>query len=178
MTAAGDLTDPGGAGEPELAIPVSELRALVARLTRLEDERAIIDTLHSYGQAADGGDCAGWADLFVEEGLFLCMDRDGRQILREQGRPALMRWLRDFRANETMITKHCVLAPVLKVDGKNASSTSYFTRISENPDPYSPPFLLLIGTYHDELTKGDDGRWRFTQRTAQTQAPLRRLGTD
>ena len=34
------------------------LDALTARVTLLEDERAILDTLHRYGQAADRGDDA------------------------------------------------------------------------------------------------------------------------
>ena len=151
----------------------SELQALLARVTRLEDERAIIDTLHRYGQAADEGDDRAWSHLFVEDGVFVCLDRGENVLLREQGRPALAQWLRNFRANETRITKHCVLAPVVRIDGERALVKSYLTRISENADPYAPPFLLLMGKYRDEMIKESDGQWRFTQRTALTDAPLR-----
>ena len=170
---AGEVPDTDCAGQSADTASLSELQALLARVTRLEDEHAIIDTLHRYGQAADEGDDQAWSNLFVEDGVFLCLDRDENVLLREQGRPALAQWLRNFRANEVRITKHCVLAPVLRIDGERALVNSYLTRISENPDPYAPPFLLLMGRYRDELVKDADGQWRFTQRTAQTEAPLR-----
>ena len=170
---AGEVPDLLRAGQPADPASHSELQALRARVTRLEDERAIIDTLHRYGQAADEGDDRAWSHLFVEDGVFLCLDRDENVILREQGRPALAQWLRNFRANETLITKHCVLAPVVQIEGDRALVKSYLTRISENADPFAPPFLLLMGKYRDEMIKEADGRWRFTQRTAQTEAPLR-----
>ena len=161
------------AGQSADEISLAELQALLARVTHLEDERGIIDTLHRYGQAADDGEDQVWANLFVENGVFLCLDRAENVILREEGRPALARWLRNFRANEVRITKHCVLAPVVRIEGEQAFVKSYLTRISENPDPYAPPFLLLMGKYRDELVKDTDGQWRFTQRIAQTEAPLR-----
>ena len=157
----------------------AQLQALLARVTRLEDERAIIDTLHRYGQAADEGNDAEWSNLFAENGVFLCLDRSENVLLREQGRPALAQWLRNFRASEVRITKHCVLAPVIRIEGERALVKSYLTRISENPDPLAPPFLLLMGKYRDELIKDADGQWRFMQRTAQTEAPLAaRAATD
>jgi hypothetical protein len=172
----GDVPDTGYTGQSADPISPAELRALVARLTRLEDERAIIDTLHRYGQAADDGEDEIWANLFVEDGVFLCLDRAGGEILREEGRPALALWLRNFRASEVRITKHCVLAPVVvRLEGGEATVKSYLTRISENPDPYAPPFLLLMGKYHDEMRKGADGKWRFRQRIAQTESPLREM---
>jgi hypothetical protein len=167
-----DAPGPGNAGQTADAVSVAELRALVARVTLLEDERAIIDTLHRYGQAADEGEDEVWANLFVEDGVFLCLDRAGDEILRAEGRPALADWLRNFRANEVRITKHCVLAPVIRIEGDRAIAKSYLTRISENSDPYAPPFLLLMGKYRDELVKSTGGKWRFRQRIAQTEAPL------
>jgi predicted nuclease of predicted toxin-antitoxin system len=149
------------------------LDALTARLTRLEDERAILDTLHRYGQAADAGDADIWAGLFTEEGVFAATDRDGRTLFSERGRPALAQWLRNFRAGEKRVTKHVVLAPVIEIDGARATVTSYLTRLSENAgDPYDPPFVLLMGRYVDSMVKGADGRWRFAERVARTEAPL------
>ena len=160
-------------GQSAQSAPAAELRVLLARVTRLEDERAIIETLHRYGQAADDGDDQAWSNLFTEEGVFICLDRDENVLLREQGRPALAQWLRLFRANEVRLTRHCVLAPVVLIEGERALVKSYLTRISENADPYAPPFLLLMGKYRDEMIKQSDGQWRFAQRTALTDAPLR-----
>lgn len=152
------------------------LDALTERVTRLEDERAILDTLHRYGQAADAGDAEIWSSLFTEDGAFSASDRGGRQLFRRQGRPALAEWLRSFRANETRITKHVVLAPVIEIDGARAVVTSYLTRLSENAaDPYGPPFVLLMGRYRDKMVKGADGKWRFEERATQVEAPLIRM---
>ena len=51
--------------------------AMHARLTQLEDERAILDTLHRYGQAIDRNQAEEWASLFTEDGVFHCTDRAG-----------------------------------------------------------------------------------------------------
>lgn len=169
------MPDLGYTGHSADAFSPEDFRALVARVARLEDERSIVDTLHRYGQAADDGDDQAWANLFAEDGVFLCVDRMNNTLLREQGRPALASWLRNFRANEVRITKHCVLAPVVLIEGKQAIVKSYLTRLSENPDPYQPPFVLLMGRYRDEMMKGSDGQWRFQHRTAQTEAPLRNM---
>ncbi len=149
------------------------IAALTARVTQLEDERAILDTLHRYGQAADNGDAEVWAGLFTEDGVFSAADREGRPLFREQGRPALVQWMRRFRAGETRLTKHVVLAPVIELDGERATVTSYLTRLSENAeDPFGPPFVLLMGRYRDCMVKGADGKWRFAERTTRAEAPL------
>lgn len=148
------------------------LDALTARVNRLEDERAILDTLHRYGQAADRGDDAIWADLFTEDGVFVAFDRGGQQLFRLAGRDELAPWLRKFRAGETRLSKHVVLAPVIELDGANALVKSYLTRLIENADPYQSPVVLLMGRYDDEMVRGVDGKWRFRTRTAHTEAPL------
>ena len=148
------------------------LDALIQRVRRLEDERDILDTLHRYGQAADSGDDQVWAELFTEDGEFSALDRAGTVLLREVGRSALASWMRNFRAGETRISKHVVLAPVIVLDGTSATVTSYLTRIIENIDPYAPPALLLMGRYEDQMAKGADGKWRFRRRKAHTEAPL------
>lgn len=148
------------------------LDALMARVTRLEDERAILDTLHRYGQAADRGDDAIWADLFTEDGVFAALDRGGQLLFRLEGQAELAPWLRKFRAGETRLSKHVVLAPVIVIDGAKALVKSYLTRLIENADPYAPPSVLLMGRYEDEMVRGADGKWRFHRRTAHTEAPL------
>lgn len=148
------------------------LDALTARVARLEDERAILDTLHRYGQAADRGDDAVWTDLFTEDGVFAAFDRGGQLLFRLEGRAELQPWLRKFRAGETRLSKHVVLAPVIVIDGATALVKSYLTRLIENEDPYQPPAVLLMGRYEDEMVRGPDGKWRFHRRTAHTEAPL------
>ena len=150
----------------------STLEALRSRITRLEDERAILDTLHCYGQTIDSGQDRAWAELFTEDGVFLCVDRFGAVILREQGREALSKWVRDFKAGETLLMKHCVLAPVIAISGDTAEVVSQYANLVENQDRYAPPHIRFTGCYRDELVKHADGKWRFRQRISQTDAPL------
>ena len=153
---------------------MATLEALLSRVTKLEDERAILDTLHRYNRAVDDGDDgddAVWVELFTEDGTFLALDRAGAEILRIQGREALAKWVRGFRANETRLTKHHVVAPVITIDGETAAVESYSFRLSEGGDPGDSPFLLLMGRYRDDMVKDGQGRWRFRQRIATTEAP-------
>jgi hypothetical protein len=148
------------------------LEALRHRISRLEDERAILDTLHRYGQTIDSGLDRAWADLFTEDGTFLCVDRFGTVIVREQGREALAQWVRDFKAGETLQMKHCVLAPVIAISGGTAEVVSQYANLIENQDQYGPPQIRFTGSYRDELAKDAKGNWRFRQRISQTDAPL------
>ncbi len=156
----------------------SALAALQSRITLLEDERAILDTLHRYGQTIDSGLDREWADLFTEDGVFLCVDRFGKAILREQGRKALAKWVRDFKAGETLQMKHCVIAPVVTIAGDTAEVVSQYANLVENQDRYAPPHIRFTGSYRDLFAKGEDGKWRFRQRISRTDAPLVNLPAD
>jgi len=144
---------------------------LQERVTRLEDERAILDTLHRYGQAIDGHHAEAWAALFTDDGEFLCIDDKGREIIRERGRPALEKWARDFAGGETLLMKHCVIAPVITVDGNRAEVESYFSNLVENENRGGAPHIRFMGRYSDEMAKGADGKWRFRRRTSISEAP-------
>lgn len=154
------------------------LEALRSRITRLEDERAILDTIHRYGLTIDLGLDREWADLFTEDGEFLCVDRFGKVILREQGREALAKWVRSFKAGETLQMKHCVLAPVIAISADTAEVVSQYANLVENQDRYAPPHIRFTGCYRDHFAKGGDGKWRFRQRISQTDAPLVDLPAD
>jgi hypothetical protein len=156
----------------------SALAALKSRISRLEDERAILDTLHRYGQTIDLGQAQAWAELFTEDGIFLCIDRFGAVILREQGREALAQWVRDFKAGETLLMKHCVIAPVVTIAGDTAEVVSQYANLVENQDRYAPPHIRFTGSYRDLFAKGGDGKWRFRQRISRTDAPLVNLPAD
>lgn len=148
------------------------LEALMQRITLLEDERAILDTLHRYGQAIDAHQADAWAELFTEDGEFLCVDDAGNVIIREQGRGALIDWARGFAQGETLLMKHCVIAPVISIDGDRAKVESYFSNLVENQDRQGPPHIRFMGRYSDDMVKGADGRWRFRQRKSISEAPL------
>ena len=144
---------------------------LQARVARLEDERAIIDTLNRYGQAIDGHHAEAWAGLFTEDGEFLCIDEKGYEIIRERGRDALVRWAESFAGGETLLMKHCVIAPVIEIAGNEATVESYFSNLVENTDRSGPPHIRFMGRYQDEMVREADGVWRFRRRTSISEAP-------
>lgn len=148
------------------------LEDLQRRVALLEDERAILDTLHRYGQAIDSHHSAAWAALFTEDGEFHCVDHQGREILRATGRAALEQWASGFASGESLLMKHCVIAPVIAIDGGEAAVESYFSNLVENADRYGPPHIRYMGRYSDRMVRGGDGRWRFRQRVSISEAPL------
>lgn len=157
---------------PETVESTGLVDAIERRIALLEDERMIIDTLHRYGQAIDEGNAQAWAGLFTEDGVFLCLDRDGDLILCQQGFAALAQWVRDFKATETHRLKHVVMAPVVNLAGNRAEVTSYYANLIENEDPLLPPRIRFIGRYDDDMVREEDGQWRFRQRVSHTEAPL------
>ena len=147
------------------------IAALQARVTRLEDERAILDTLHRYGQAIDSHQADAWAELFTEDGEFLCIDDKGTEIIRENGRPALVKWARGFADGGTRLMKHCLIAPVITLDGNEARVESYFSNLVENQDQRAAPHIRFMGRYSDEMVKDGTGMWRFGRRVSISEAP-------
>ena len=148
------------------------LAQLASRLRQLEDERAILRTIHLYGRKVDLGLDRDWAELFTEDGIFLCIDQAGEVVIREQGREALAAWVRAFKASETRKMKHLVIAPVVTLDGDTARVVSQFANMVENQDRYQPPHVRFMGQYVDDMVRCDDGEWRFQQRLSETGAPL------
>lgn len=144
---------------------------LQARVARLEDERAILDTLYRYGQAIDAHQAEAWASLFTEDGTFLCIDDKGNEIIREQGREALVQWAEGFAGGETRLMKHCLIAPVIGVDGNEAAVESYFSNLVENENLTGPPHIRFMGRYRDTMARSADGTWRFLQRISISEAP-------
>jgi hypothetical protein len=147
------------------------LEALQSRVMKLEDERAILDTLYCYARAADDGDYAVYAELFTEDGTFQCLDRAGAEIFRIQGREALAKYISGFRANETKMSKHHVVGPIITIEDKTAAVECYGFRVIEGSEPCDSPILLVMGSYRDDLVKDGQGRWRFRQRVFVTESP-------
>lgn len=141
---------------------------LEARLTRLEDERAILRTLHTYGQSIDYGDEEAWVDCFTEDGVFDVRSRLPHQLKRLiSGRAELRRFIaRHTRAPE-LWHKHLLVEPLIAVDGDTATCVSYLAVVMEHDDQ---PVLRVFGRYRDRLVKEADGRWRFRERIAEIES--------
>ncbi len=137
---------------------------LLARLEHLENERGVLATLHRYGHAIDAGDEQAWVDCFTADGTFFAQGRHGHHTaLDVTGRDALQAFIIEHSRRPYAYHLHCIVEPVIVVDGERARADSYFFVLMEHE---RRPVLRVFGRYRDELVHEADGRWRFRRRTA------------
>ena len=142
---------------------------VLERLRVLEDERAVLRTLHRYAHCIDYGLEAEWVDLFTEDGVFdVRRMKDGTgPPHRESGRDQLRRYIAQHTRAPAKYHKHFMVEPAIRVDGDEATVECYFTRLDERE---GGPFVLAFGRYRDRLVKSADGRWRFRERIVEVEA--------
>lgn len=138
------------------------------RIACLEDERAVVRTLHAYGHAIDAGDEDGWVGCFTAEGVFAAwVEAPDRPWFRVAGRAELEAFIVAHTRPPDPAHKHLVVEPLIELDGDAASCVSYFAVLMEHA---GKPVLRVFGRYHDRLARGGDGRWRFAERVAEIQS--------
>jgi len=152
---------------------------LVSRLQRLEDERAILETLHRYGHCLDYGLEDEWLDLFTDDALFHFIpnteaisaqfERRSRLPTRREGKAALASFAAHHSRPPERLHKHLLLNPVIAVKGDEAKTTSYFLRIDASPND-TGAYITTFGSYTDTLVRSSDGKWRFRRRIAEGDA--------
>jgi ketosteroid isomerase-like protein len=147
----------------DLLRQVDELRH---RLQQLEDERAILRVLHSYGPALDEGDDEAWARCFTADGVWETAGAGVRQARHLQGRAELVAFARRHTRAPDHLHKHCVFDSLIELDGDAARVVSYFVRFDALADG---PVVFAFGRYHDRLERGHDGSWRIAHRRAEVQ---------
>jgi hypothetical protein len=152
---------------------------LLTRLAALEEERAILDALYRYGHAIDYGLEKEWVDCFAPEGAFEMRHRlaaDGVSTpsgrwdatdRRLMGREELLRFVAGHTRAPDRYHKHVVIEPRITIDDGRATVQSYFLFVEELEGRCQ---IGAFGRYLDELTKCEDGRWRFVQRIAEIEA--------
>lgn len=146
---------------------------LAARVQRLEDERDVIATLYRYGHAIDSGDEAAWLDCFTEDGTFTAAGRrEGHTMFTVTGREELRRFIAGHTRRPYAFHSHCVVEPLVELDGDRAHCESYLFVLHEHE---KVPVLRVFGRYSDDLVRNADGRWRFRLRSAAIDGMLRGL---
>lgn len=126
------------------------------RVRRLEDLHAIGQLRAHYCQALDDGRWDDLVDLFTSDGAFVGLSTArGRDELRaffsglQQG-PLSAWW--HFSSNET-----------IDLDGTPARSATGHTWLDQ-PCVVDGRAHIAAGRYADRMVRGDDGRWRFSER--------------
>jgi 3-phenylpropionate/cinnamic acid dioxygenase small subunit len=140
------------------------IEALVARVQRLEDERAIGDTLRRYCHAIDHGDEAAWVDLFVADARI--ETHDTQDATSE--RPLVgHEWLARLASRHTRAPdrwhQHVVANSMIEVDpdGATARVESYFFLLMEEAGERE---VMCFGRYRDRMVRCPDSKWRFEER--------------
>jgi uncharacterized protein (TIGR02246 family) len=136
----------------------AQLRALEARVRRMEDLEEIRRLYVDYGRHLDDGDAAAYAILFARDAklrLGSVMRADGREAI-EQAAAAVVTPSDDGPKGAV----HLIDAPRLELDGDTASGMCVWAAVS--PDPDGVP-RVMVGRHVDELVR-EDGHWRFASR--------------
>ncbi|HEV2302718.1 MAG TPA: nuclear transport factor 2 family protein [Stellaceae bacterium] len=125
--------------------------------TALEEKDAIRELLAEYCFRLDGGDFAGMAELFTEDGVW------ETAFGKASGRAAIAALAGDLRARagaERPRAVHLVTNIVIAIEGRRARVRSNWTVVQNGSEG---PQIGSGGAYVDEMAKAG-GRWRFRYR--------------
>ena len=152
---------------------ITDLADIQTRLSRLEDERAVLATLNRYGHSIDYGLEQDWVDCFTEDGVFdVQHHRAGPPGARHEGREALAAFVGQHTRAPAKYHKHVVVEPVIALAGDGATVVSYYCRLDVAPN--GEPYVRSFGRYRDTMVRCPDGRWRFKERIADGEAFFQR----
>lgn len=161
-----------------------KVEALEKRLKLLEEERAILSTLYTYGHTIDYGLKPEWVDCFTEDGVWKVQARGftppnialgplPENALTQpeggfKGREALTKMINAHSNAPAFWHKHFLSEPVIRLESDSkASVESYFAFLVEDSNG---PFIRGYGRYRDKMIKCSDGKWRFQERVAETES--------
>jgi 3-phenylpropionate/cinnamic acid dioxygenase small subunit len=119
--------------------------------TLARDRDEIVQLLHRYNHALDGGDSAAFSALFTADAVFSMPHED---IV---GNAAITEWGKHVAG-----TVHVVANPVVQLDGDRAEVRAYFLTLQGVS-------ISSTGTYRDDLTRTPDG-WKFARREVTLRA--------
>ena len=148
----------------------TDLTALVARLDRLEAERAIIATMYAYGRALDYGDRDAFLDCFTDDADYVVdMRLGGSAVLSFHGQEELEGYHEWHTHAPDAWHKHVATNPAITVYGDTATAVSYFLRLDSDRETAAPSAVSSSGRYVDEFVRGDDGAWRIRSRLCEVE---------
>ena len=131
----------------------SEADSLRLRGLSAEDHAEIVHLYTTYNLALDSGDSQGWADTFVEEGVF------GTST----GHEALVAFAEGFTEQQGGNARHWNTNIHVTKTAEGAAGACYLMLMNVGARPHS---VIVTGTYHDMLVKTAGG-WRFTSRQVE-----------
>lgn len=133
------------------------------RLRTLCDERDIERALNQFARAMDDRGWDTMAEILAEdvEGDF----GTGRLV----GSAAIIDMIRGY-VDSCGPTQHLLGNVVVDVTGDTANSRAYIRDVHLNSAADPSMRFYTLGDYHDTWRRGDDGRWRITERVKANRA--------
>ena len=143
--------------------PDPTIAELLARVRRLEDERAIVGVLTRYGFAVDLGDADATAELYTSDTVI-----DLGPTSEFSGTEGARRLVLDERHQAIVGRCAHTLGPfvVEDIDGDRATAVGY-VRVYIADEDMGNPRLWRIGYTAFEMRR-EDGRWRIARRTSRS----------
>ena len=140
----------------------------------IEDELAIHGVIARYSHTYDGFDAAGFALLFVEDGVFeVFVVGTADAVVRLQSRAAIHAWAETrLEARRGVLTsRHHQSGTVFDALTTESAETRTMVLLTHQRTGESAPRLTLTGVYHDRWLKTAAG-WRLARRIAHVDGPL------
>lgn len=176
------------------------LAEIADRLQALEDEKAILSTLHRYAHCLDYGLEREWLDCFTDDAKFgslqvtdaIAAEKSrakvtppppgaagalGMSPVERNGKAELAKWIATHTRPPERFHKHLVVDPRISAQGDAADVVSYFVTIFDfahfGADLWQMgAYIRAFGRYHDKLVRCPDGKWRFRERMIELEAFL------
>lgn len=143
-----------------------------ARVRRLEDERAIVDRVHTFAQAIDNKEFDAWLDGFTVDARWAWRASAASDpVFEVRGRAELTEWIGDHERRFPPGEEHHVVTNprVVSIDGDTARAESWYIVVRSEGDPKLG--VRSAGRYHDRLVRCEDGEWRIAERDAVGEMP-------
>src|SRR5207302_9379820 len=126
-----------------------ELEELRARVRRLEDQLAILQTFSLYSHSRDFYRPEGYAQAFADDGVFELRDLDGAVRHREDGTEELLAYLHTCPHPPAVFDKHVLTQPLItEMSDTDAEVESHWLFLT---DRGAGPSIVAYGSYRDHL---------------------------
>lgn len=134
-------------------------------------ESDVRSLLSRYCHAMDGDDVQALLDCFTADGGFRYFAVGEQEpMLDYRGHEQLAAWFAEHRESTPIGSQtHVTVNPDVAVDGSEGEVHSTYLSVREGPE--GGIVITATGRYHDRVTRGDDGRWRFADRICQAFMP-------
>jgi len=146
--------------------------------THHDDREAIERTISLYSHLVDFGRFDEWGDLFTEDAEAsvhggVQVWGDGPAVSVQRGRAEIVEFVRgnvEPLREKGVHLLHMAGKPLVEIDGARATAWWTYVVVATTAEAIN---VAATGRYHTELVRGDDGHWRFSNRTCiETGGPL------